>query len=102
MTKFEVLSAVAAPLDMDNVDTDQIFPARFTSKDRKTAGYGDFYLHDLAYDRSGTARKDFILNDARLQDVEIIVAAANYASGSARPGAIYAHVDRGIRAVIAA
>jgi 3-isopropylmalate/(R)-2-methylmalate dehydratase small subunit len=101
MKKLEVLTAVAAPLDMDNIDTDQIFPARFTSKDRKERGYGDYYLHDLRYDENGNARDGFVLNDARLRNAKIIVAAANYASGSARPGAVYAHVDRGIRAIVA-
>jgi len=101
MRKLEILMAVAAPLEMNNVDTDQIFPARFTSKDRKERGYGDYYLHDLRYDESGNARADFVLNDARLKNAEIIVSGANYACGSARPGAVYAHVDRGIRAVIA-
>jgi 3-isopropylmalate/(R)-2-methylmalate dehydratase small subunit len=101
MKKLDVLTAVAAPLDMDNIDTDQIFPARFTSKDRKERGYGDYYLHDLRYDENGNARDGFVLNDARLRNAEIIVAAANYACGSARPGAVYAHVDRGIRAIVA-
>jgi 3-isopropylmalate/(R)-2-methylmalate dehydratase small subunit len=101
MRKLEVLTAVAAPLDMNNVDTDQIFPARFTSKDRKIAGYGDCYLHDLRYDPAGAARENFILNDARLRNAEIIVAGANYACGSARPGAVYTHLDRGLRAVVA-
>jgi 3-isopropylmalate/(R)-2-methylmalate dehydratase small subunit len=101
MKKLEILAAVAAPLDMNNVDTDQIFPARFTSKDRKQQGYGDYYLHDLRYDESGRPKDGFVLNDARLRNAEIIVAGANYACGSARPGAVYAHVDHGIRAVVA-
>ena len=101
MRKFEVLMAVAAPLETNNIDTDQIFPARFTSRDRKERGYGDYYLHDLRYDESGHARRDFVLNDARLKDAQIIVAGANYACGSARPGAIYTHVDHGVRAVVA-
>ena len=56
MRKLEVLTAVAAPLEMNNVDTDQIFPARFTSKDRKERGFGDYYLHDLRYDENGSAK----------------------------------------------
>lgn len=101
MPGFQTLTAVAAPIVTDDVDTDQIFPSRFTSKNRADGMFGTYFLHDQRFDESGAPRADCILNDERLKDANIIVAAANYACGSARPGAIYSHLDYGIRAVIA-
>lgn len=101
MPGFQTLTAVAAPIIADNVDTDQIFPARFTSKNRADGTFASYFLHDRRFDEDGNPRIDFILNDERLRNAQIIVASANYACGSARPGAIYSHLDYGIRAVIA-
>jgi 3-isopropylmalate/(R)-2-methylmalate dehydratase small subunit len=97
---FEVLKAIAVPIEMDNVDTDQIFPSRFSSKDRADGKYGDYFLHDQRFDKNGQQNKDFILNDVRYRGAKIIVASKNYACGSARPGAIYSHLDYGICAII--
>jgi 3-isopropylmalate/(R)-2-methylmalate dehydratase small subunit len=101
MAQFSVLTAVAAPIVTDNVDTDQIFPSRFSSKDRADGKFGTYFLHDQRFDADGGRNGAFILNDERLRDARIIVAAANYACGSARPGAIYSHLDYGIEAIIA-
>src|ERR1700761_7221970 len=101
MTHFEVLKARAVPFTMDNVDTDQIFPSRFVSKDRADGEYGDYFLHDQRFDEAGNLKSQFILNDQRYHGARIIVASANYACGSARPGAIYSHLDYGISAIIA-
>ena len=101
MPGFHTLTAVAAPIVADNVDTDQIFPSRFTSKNRADGMFGTYFLHDQRFDDAGAPRIDCILNDERLKDAKILVASANYACGSARPGAIYSHLDYGIRAVIA-
>ena len=101
MAGFEMLTAVAAPLAFDNLDTDQIFPARFSTKDRREGQFGTYFLHDLRFDRSGARISDFILNDERLADTKILVASANYACGSGRPGAVFSHIDFGIRAIIA-
>lgn len=101
MAGFETLTAAAVPIATDNVDTDQIFPSRFTSKNRDDGGFGRCFLHDWRFDANGRPNEDCLLNDPRLADAKIIVAAANYACGSARPGAIYSHVDHGIQAVIA-
>jgi len=97
---FEILKAIAVPIAMDNVDTDQIFPSRFSSKDRADGKYGDYFLHDRRFDKNGQQNKDFVLNDSRYRGAKIIVASKNYACGSARPGAIYSHLDYGICAIV--
>lgn len=101
MAQFETLTAIAAPIVGDNIDTDQIFPSRFISKDRAAGLYGTYFLHDLRFDENGAPRPDFVLNDKRVEGAKIIIAGANYACGSARPGAIYSHLDCGIQAIIA-
>jgi 3-isopropylmalate/(R)-2-methylmalate dehydratase small subunit len=101
MARFDTLTAVAAPLVIDNLDTDQIFPARFSSRNRNDGQFGTYFLHDHRFDETGQARAGFILNDARLAGTRILVASENYACGSGRAGAIFSHVDYGIRAIIA-
>lgn len=88
--------AVALPLD--NVDTDQLIPARFMSVPR-SEGYGDYLLHDLRRDGTGALDPDFSLN--RHDAASILVAGRNFGSGSSREAAVYALVDAGFRAVIA-
>jgi 3-isopropylmalate/(R)-2-methylmalate dehydratase small subunit len=101
MARFDTLTAVAAPIAMDKIDTDQVLPGRFQSKSREGGAFGSYFLHDLRFDENGSERPSFILNDKRLRDVQIIVAAENYACGSGRQGAMFAHIDYGIRAIIA-
>lgn len=100
MDPFHTLTAVAVPLDMANVNTDQIFPARFIKKPR-TAGYAQFTFHDLRRDDDGNLREDFPLNQASFRDARILVADANFGSGSSREGAVYTLQDSGFRVVIA-
>lgn len=89
--------AVALPLE--NVDTDQILPARFMSAPRE-AGYGRYLLHDLR--REGDRlRADFPLNAPGAEGASILVARRNFGGGSSREAAVYALVDAGFRAVIA-
>lgn len=101
MEALTTLTAVAAPIVADNVDTDQIFPARFISKDRRDGGYAAYFLHDHRFDDEGRPKSDCVLNDPRFSSAKILVAGANYASGSGRPGAIFSHLDFGVRAIIA-
>jgi len=89
MERFDTLTAVAAPIVLDNVDTDQIFPSRFTVKDRNLEKFGDFFLHDHRFDEMGSEENGFVLNDPRLRDAQIIVASSNYACGSGRAGAVF-------------
>ena len=100
MQSFTKLVAVAAPLDMANVDTDQIFPSRFLHKPRG-AGFGRMAFHDIRFDRQGSELPEFILNRRAFRDAKIIVAGANFGCGSSREGAVYALYDYGIRSVIA-
>jgi 3-isopropylmalate/(R)-2-methylmalate dehydratase small subunit len=98
--RFGCISAVAAPLDLPNVDTDRIIPARFLRKPRN-AGYGQFCFHDLRVRPDGTEDPGFVLNRPAYREARILVAAANFGCGSSREGAVWALAGRGIRAVIA-
>jgi 3-isopropylmalate/(R)-2-methylmalate dehydratase small subunit len=97
---FVHVSAVAAPLDLPNVDTDRIIPARFLRKPR-SVGYGPFCFHDLRLRPDGTEDEEFVLNLPAFRDARILVAAENFGCGSSREGAVWALLGRGIRAVIA-
>ena len=100
MDPFTILTATAAPLDLANVNTDQVFPARFIKKPR-SVGYAQFTFHDLRRDDSGAIRDDFPLNQDRFRDAAILVADANFGCGSSREGAVYSLQDYGVRALIA-
>lgn len=100
MTPFRSVTAIAAPLDIANVDTDQLIPARFMRKSRGH-GYQDFLLHDLRFDGEGGARPEFVLNRPGFEGAGILVADRNFGGGSSREGAVYALVDYGIRVVAA-
>ena len=100
MQPFRRLAATACPLPLSNLDTDQLIPARFMSRPR-SAGYGDFLLHDLRFAPDGAPRADFPLNDPRRAGSGILVARRNFGSGSSREAAAYALVDHGIRCVLA-
>lgn len=100
MERFTTLSAVACPLGLENVDTDQLIPARFMSRPRAT-GYGGFLLHDLRLGADGVLRPGFPLNEARYAGAQVLVARRNFGTGSSREAAVYALWDYGIRCVIA-
>jgi 3-isopropylmalate/(R)-2-methylmalate dehydratase small subunit len=100
MQPFTRVASRAVALDIDNIDTDQIIPARFMSRPR-AEGYGDFLLHDLRKDSEGRARPDFPLNDPAHRGAELLVAGRNFGTGSSREAAVYALWDAGFRAVIA-
>ncbi|MCX7377419.1 MAG: 3-isopropylmalate dehydratase small subunit [Alphaproteobacteria bacterium] len=100
MDRFTTLSAPAAPLALDNVDTDQIIPARFMKRSR-AEGYGPVLLHDLRFDEAGAPRPDFVLNTPRHAGAKVLVGGRNFGSGSSREAAVYALWDYGIRCVIA-
>ena len=100
METFRILSAVACPLGLENVDTDQLIPARFMSRPR-SAGYGGFLLHDLRLGADGALLPGFPLNEVRYAGAKILVARRNFGTGSSREAAVYALWDYGIRCVIA-
>ena len=102
MKPFIKLTAVAAPFDMANIDTDKIIPARFLRKLRNTeAGYGPWLFYDMCFDANGKERPEFALNQTPWRNTGIIVAGPNFGCGSSREGAAYAMLDWGISAVIA-
>ena len=95
--KFSTITSTCVPLPMENVDTDQIIPARFlkaTSRD----GFGDNLFHDWRYDKNGNPVKDFVLNDPTYSGC-ILVAGKNFGSGSSREHAAWAIADYGFRVV---
>ena len=102
MTPFTKLTAVAAPLDIANLDTDKLIPARLLRKLRAPPhGYEPYLLHDMRFDAEGRERPEFILNQPAYRKAGILVADVNFGCGSSREGAVYAMLDYGIRAVIA-
>ena len=100
MEPFTQLTAVAAPIDIVNCDTDRILPARLLRKPR-VPGYERWLFHDVRFDPQGGERPEFVLNQAPYRVARILVAGANYGCGSSREQAVYAMVEYGIRAVIA-
>ena len=101
MDAFTTLTAKALPVDMDNVDNDQVLPARLMRKSRQDGMYGTYLFHDLRFSDDGSENPDFIFNHPEFRGSRIVVASRNYACGSSRLGAVYVHYDYGIRAVIA-
>jgi 3-isopropylmalate/(R)-2-methylmalate dehydratase small subunit len=100
MEKFEVLTGVAAPLNMENVDTDKIIPARFLKTITRT-GLGVHLFASLRYQDDGSEKLDFVLNQPKYRHAEILVAGENFGCGSSREHAPWALLDFGIRCVIA-
>ena len=96
--KFNVITSTCIPLPLENVDTDQIIPARFLKATDK-AGMGDNLFRDWRYHADGTPKKDFVLNDPSYSGV-ILVAGKNFGSGSSREHAAWAIAGYGFRVVI--
>jgi len=100
MQPFTDLHAQAAPLDMANLDTDQIIPKQFLKTvDREGLSQGLFY--DLRFDAEGRPRPDFVLNDPRYAGAGVLITGDNFGCGSSREHAPWALLDNGIRCVIA-
>ena len=98
--KFNVIQSTCVPLPLENVDTDQIIPARFlkaTSREEKF--FGENLFRDWRYNADGTPKKDFVLNDPSYSGV-ILVAGKNFGSGSSREHAAWAIAGYGFRVVI--
>jgi 3-isopropylmalate/(R)-2-methylmalate dehydratase small subunit len=103
MKPFTTLTGVAAPFEFANVDTDKIIPARFLRKLRSAdAGYDPYLFYDMRFDADGRERPEFFLNQAPYRNARILVADVNFGCGSSREGAVYALMDYGFRAVVAA
>ena len=96
--KFTVLKSTAVPLPIENVDTDQIIPARFL-KATKREGFGDNLFRDWRYNADETPKQDFILNNP-VYSGKILVGGRNFGSGSSREHAAWAIYDYGFRCVV--
>jgi 3-isopropylmalate/(R)-2-methylmalate dehydratase small subunit len=98
--KFDIITSTCVPLPLENVDTDQIIPARFLkATTREESFFGDNLFHDWRYNADGTAVKDFVLNDPTYSGC-ILVAGKNFGSGSSREHAAWAIAGYGFRVVI--
>ena len=99
MEPFVRFTAVAAPMDLPNLDTDRIIPARFLRRPRES-GYGPLLFHDVRFDADGQERADFVLNRPAFRRAGVLVTAENFGCGSSREMAVWALLDYGIRVVI--
>jgi 3-isopropylmalate/(R)-2-methylmalate dehydratase small subunit len=97
---WQTLRGRAVVLDLVNVDTDQIIPARFLRKPR-SEGFHHYLFHSLRRTPEGALRADFPLNAPAAAGAQVLVAGDNFGCGSSREGAVYALVDAGFRAVVA-
>ena len=96
--KFIKLSSTVVPLPIENIDTDQIIPARFL-KATERVGFGENLFRDWRYDDDNIKKKDFVLNNKKFSG-DILVAGKNFGSGSSREHAAWAIYDYGFRCVI--
>lgn len=96
--KFEILESTCVPLPLENVDTDQIIPARFLSATSRD-GFGDNLFRDWRYKKSGEKISEFVLNNPAFSG-KILVTGKNFGSGSSREHAVWAIFDYGFRAVV--
>jgi 3-isopropylmalate/(R)-2-methylmalate dehydratase small subunit len=99
MQKFDTLTGVAAPLPIDNVDTDMIIPKQYLKTIKRT-GLGRGLFSEMRYNDDGSENADFVLNRPAYRNAKIIVAGDNFGCGSSREHAPWALLDFGIRCVI--
>ena len=99
MEKFTTFTSRLAPLPIDNIDTDQIIPARFLKTISK-AGLGDQLFYDWRYDSDGKPKPDFLLNQSVGRAAQVLLAGDNFGCGSSREHAPWALTQYGFRAVI--
>ena len=98
--KFDIIESTCVPLPLENVDTDQIIPARFLkATTREESFFGENLFRDWRYNPDGTPKRDFVLNDSRYGG-EILVAGRNFGSGSSREHAAWAIAGYGFKVVI--
>jgi len=98
MEKIDIIESTAIPLEIENIDTDQIIPARFL-KATDRSGFGENLFRDWRYDEKGQPKTGFILNDTSPKGL-ILIAGKNFGSGSSREHAAWALYDYGFRAIV--
>ena len=99
MLKFDVLTGVAAPLNIVNIDTDMIIPKQFLKTIKRT-GLGKSLFYEMRYTQDGIELPEFVLNQKAYRNAEVLVAGDNFGCGSSREHAPWALLDFGIRCVI--
>ncbi len=100
MQPFRVHTGIAAPLDLANVDTDQIIPKQFLKRIERT-GFGQFLFYDWRFRPDASPNPDFVLNNPRYAGASVLVAGKNFGCGSSREHAAWALADYGFRVIIA-
>ena len=100
MEPFENVQSIVTPLDMVNVDTDQIVPKQFLKLVQKS-GFGKFLFFNWRFDENKNPKPDFVLNDSKYQGSKILIAGDNFGCGSSREHAVWALQDYGFSIVIA-
>ncbi len=100
MEPFENVQSIVTPLDMVNVDTDQIVPKQFLKLVQKS-GFGKFLFFNWRFDENENPKSDFVLNDSKYQGSKILIAGDNFGCGSSREHAVWALLDYGFSVVIA-
>ena len=99
MEKFTTLSGTAAPMALDNIDTDMIIPKQFL-KTIKRSGLGKVLFNDTRFNPAGTEKPDFVLNQPQYRNAKILVTGGNFGCGSSREHAPWSLADFGIHCVI--
>ena len=99
MEKFTKIKSIVTPLDKVNVDTDQIIPKQFLKLVQRT-GFGQYLFYDWRYERDGTLKKDFVLNNQKFKGSQILLARDNFGCGSSREHAVWALEDFGFKVII--
>jgi 3-isopropylmalate/(R)-2-methylmalate dehydratase small subunit len=100
MEPFKILKGIAAPLDLPNVDTDQIIPKQFLKRIERT-GFGQFLFFDWRFNPDKSLNPGFEMNEVRFRGATILVTRANFGCGSSREHAPWALLDYGFRCIIA-
>jgi len=100
MEPFKKVTSIVTPLDKVNVDTDQIVPKQFLKLIHKS-GFGKFLFYNWRYDEKETLKSDFVLNDSKYDNSEILVTGDNFGCGSSREHAVWALQDYGFSVIIA-
>ena len=100
MEKFKKICSFITPFDKANVDTDQIVPKQFLKLIHKV-GFGKYLFYNWRFDNDGSPKKDFVLNDPKYTNSEILVTNENFGCGSSREHAVWALKDYGFSVIIA-
>ena len=100
MKQFEAFRSRAIPIDLINIDTDQIIPKQFLKLVQKT-GYDKYLFYDWRFDKDGKPRDGFVLNDPKYRGRSILLVRDNFGSGSSREHAVWALRDFGIKVILA-